>query len=271
MESEKELEKTKRSKTIKGKSFLAAMLALALLMAAVSAAWYVINSQREINSISADIMTPYFLYLLNPDDEEALSLTIANIHPGEVKQAVICVSNKNPDSDGTSEYDISKDSSFSYELELAYTENLPVEYNIYQLYQLSEEEKENLNDPERQKVVAVTDEYGEEQMYFIKVSADPLDAEDVSESRRKEMYGEDQEGIVNLGTYELYKTDNAGDYLQLATSVDAADETEYEKDYYLIEIIWPDDKSFSDYQKETDLVYVIVKALQPRPEEKETN
>lgn len=37
----------------------------------------------------------------------------------------------------------------------------------------------------------------------------------------------------------------------------------------MIEIKWKDGMDFNEYTKETDLVYVIVKALQPRPTEKD--
>ena len=49
------------------------------------------------------------------------------------------------------------------------------------------------------------------------------------------------------------------------------------KDYYLIEIKWKekdgngDSLQFDDYRKETDLVYVIVKAMQPEPKEETIN
>ena len=44
----------------------------------------------------------------------------------------------------------------------------------------------------------------------------------------------------------------------------------YEKDFYLIQISWKDGIDFSRYKKETDLVDVIVRALQPRPSVNET-
>ena len=88
-------------------------------------AWYVLDAIREVDSKDTEVMTPYLLYLLNPTDEESLALTVGNLHPGETKQAVICVSSQRPEDIGI--MTISKDSEFSYELELAYTENLYIE------------------------------------------------------------------------------------------------------------------------------------------------
>ncbi len=42
----------------------------------------------------------------------------------------------------------------------------------------------------------------------------------------------------------------------------------YEYDYYLIEVTWQDISDFDAYKKETDLVYVVVNAKQPRPTER---
>lgn len=242
--------KGKRRKTSKRKAIVLLVLCMALILILVSGAWYVINSSREVESIETDVMTPYFLYLLNPDDEQSLSLTVGNIHPGEVKQAVICVSNKNPD--GTGGLDIGKDSNFAYELEMAYTENLPVNYQVYQLK------------PDDSGTIFVTDEWGNAIKKFSKLYEEALVSKDVSESRQLEMYGVSRNGIVNLGKYDMYSKGGDNQALQLSTTITGGS-AKYEMDYYLIEISWKDGINFSDYTKETDLVYVIVKALQPKP------
>ena len=104
-------------------------------------------------------------------------------------------------------------------------------------------------------------------MYFSKVSNVPLNSVDVSESRWKAMYGDDLEGIVNLGRYELFEKGIDGKPMQLTTFIEDGGNIDYDMDYYLIEIVWNSDE-FEAYSKETDLVYIIVKALQPRPTEK---
>ena len=102
---------------------------------------------------------------------------------------------------------------------------------------------------------------------FKKQYTDAMELKDMSEARQQEMYGTvSTDSIVNLGQYDLYTKGGAGEALELATTV-FENGINYEMDYYLIEIICPDEIKFEDYAKETDLFYVIVKALQPRPEE----
>lgn len=249
-------EHTKRTKLY----LLITMLVVGLL-AAGTAAWYRIRSQREIDSQKTDVMTPYFLYLLNPGDLKSLALTIGNIHPGEIKREIICVSNRKEDAESNRE--INKNSNFAYELELAYTQNLPVNYRVYPL----------AKDPDGD--LAVKDEKGNavvidgEKLCFKKLGSEALaKASDESALRQRMVYGDDLEKIINIGKYDTYKEGTDGEELKLTTTVSGND-VDYELDYYLIEITWQEGITFSDYSKETDLFYVIVKALQPRPGEKE--
>ena len=138
---------------------------------------------------------------------------------------------------------------------LAYTENLPIDYRVYEL------EKDDAGD------VTVDDNYGNSIMKFSKLSDTALTSVDVSEARWEDMYGSDREGIVNLGRYELFEKGSNGSAMQLLSVVEDNGDVIYDMDYYLIEIVWDSD-DFSAYSKETDLVYIIVKALQPRPTEK---
>ena len=199
-------------------------------------------------------MMPYFLYLLNPGDEKSLSVSIGNIHPGEVKKMVIAVSNHNEDVQNP--FEVAKENDFNYQLELAYTENLPVNYNIYELV------ADDTGD------IPVYDERGTVIKNFSKKSINPLSSTNVSEDRQNEMYGSNKTGIVNLGKYELFEYDGDNSKLHLFSDVDKNGNVNYAMDYYMIEVKWQDGMDFSAYAKETDLVYVIVKALQPRPTEK---
>ena len=257
------------------KAWLVACLALVMVMLAGTLAWYVLNAIREIDSKDTEVMTPYLLYLLNPTDEKSLALTVGNLHPGETKQAVICVSSQKPEDIGI--MTISKDSKFSYELELAYTENLAVDYNVYELKLVEAEAGDGTTSD---GLILVQDENGENTKYYQKAGNEKLANAnvDVNAKRQEEMYGGDEtsrQSIVNLGQYDLYQTDAARKVLTLNTkvSVDNNNQVEYDKDYYLIEIKWKekdgngDSLQFDDYRKETDLVYVIVKAMQPEPEE----
>ena len=260
------------------KAWLVACLALVMVMLAGTLAWYVLNAIREIDSKDTEVMTPYLLYLLNPTDEKSLALTVGNLHPGETKQAVICVSSQKPEDIGI--MTISKDSEFSYELELAYTENLAVDYNVYELETVEAEAGDGTT-PDG--LILVQDENGENTKYFKKASTGDVLSKagvDVNAKRQEEMYGNltNWQSIVNLGQYDLYQTDAAGNNLKLNTNVSVEnDEVQYDKDYYLIEITWKQTDAngasiqFDDYRKETDLVYVIVKAMQPEPKEETIN
>lgn len=260
------------------KAWLVACLALVMVMLAGTLAWYVLNAIREIDSKDTEVMTPYLLYLLNPTDEKSLALTVGNLHPGETKQAVICVSSQKPEDIGI--MTISKDSEFSYELELAYTENLAVDYNVYELETVEAEAGDGTTTDE---LILVQDENGENTKYFQKAGNEKLANAnvDVNAKRQKEMYGGNEtsrQSIVNLGQYDLYQADAAGNNLKLNTKVFVEnDEVQYDKDYYLIEITWKQTDAngasiqFDDYRKETDLVYVIVKAMQPEPKEDTIN
>lgn len=263
-----------RAKVARRKAWLLLCLSCVMLVLTGTMAWYVLDAIREVDSKDTEVMTPYLLYLLNPTDEESLALTVGNLHPGETKQAVICVSSQKPEEIGI--MTISKDSEFSYELELAYTENLAVDFHVYELEQV---EAGNGSQGSNAFIV-VEDENGQNQKQFKKAgSGVELEKADlnINEKRQEEMYGgteETRKEIVNLGQYDLYQTDANDEMLKLNTNVSVQNgQVTYDKDYYLIEIQWKETNGsgepihFEDYRKETDLVYVIVKAMQPKPEE----
>lgn len=237
------------------KSVLILVLLVTLSTVLFTHSWYTIIPERKVDSNNTDVMTPYFLYLLNPDDEKSLSVSIGNIHPGEKKRMIIAVSSKNEDVQTA--FDIAKNNDFNYQLELAFTENLQVDYSVYSLV------------ADENGLIPVYGEQGNIIMTFSKEYEAPMPSEDVSDERRKEMYGDDLEGIVNLGRYLMYEKDSNGDDMHLVSTVDDSGNVTYDMNYYMIEIKWKDGMDFNEYSKETDLVYVIVKALQPRPTEKD--
>ena len=112
-----------------------------------SFAWYLLSGQKhKADTDELKIMSPYFLYLLNPDDSSSLQFSVGNIHPGEVKQVVICVSNQKPTDSVETVIDIAKDSDFNYDLEFIYTENLPLDYKVYELTKNSYDESDKVPD-----------------------------------------------------------------------------------------------------------------------------
>lgn len=233
----------------------------------LSFAWYYYQTHINIKTKEREVMPPYCLYLVEPNGTDELQLTIGNLHPGETKQVVVGVSNDAP-SGSTGSMSISRNSRFNYELELAYTKNLPVNYKVYAL------EKVENADPESAQgsnIVVVEFETNDNQIIKQVFTSTLLNKNDYASSEltdknNEEMYGENLTGIINMGQYDVYdNTNNAG--FDLTTSTDEAGTVTFDLDYYMIEIEWQNDISFADYLKETDLIYVMVKALQLEPEE----
>lgn len=236
----------------------AVLLVLCLAAGGGTMAWYLREDVKQAETGGAEIMAPYKLYLMNANARDSLEFAIGNLHPGEVKHTVICVSNRVPENyigeDNMSE--LVKDSEFNYDLQLVHTENLAVDYAVYPL--------------ERREITAggtlpagairmAGDDPSYSTCYWVKV-ASPIVGIDNTEKMSKEVFGQtDITDIVNAGQY-LFFDDSS---MNLAYSNGT-----YEYDYYLIEVTWQDINDFDAYKKETDLVYVVVNAKQPRPTEK---
>ena len=227
---------------------------LVLIMAmGITFAWYTREENIKATRESVEIMTPYFLYLLNPGTTDSLQYTIGNIHPAETKQTVICVSNKKPDDVDDDSIDIARVSDFTYELEFITTNNMDVNYEIYEL------EVHNLEENESAPSNAITIPDAPD-VYWTK-KGEALVGQNTSAERHTEVFGTDSPaGVVNKGTYTLFSKDSQGKELHLTYS-----SGRYDYDYYLIEVDWNDDKSFEKSLKETDVNYVVVNAMQPKP------
>lgn len=229
---------------------------LLLALSGGTFAWYLREDAKRAQTEAAAVMAPYNLYLMNPNATDTLQFAVGNLHPGEIKQTVICVSNKRPDNykgDDSDMAEQAKDSEFGYDLMLVHTDNLAVNYTVYALKR--EQMKPGVDLPEG--AVLMEDGY-----YGIK--GDPLEGNEneISKDMRQKVFGsQDISGIVNVGTYWL-STDDEMNLKYVAS------EKKYDFEYYLIEISWKDIRNFDVYKKETDLVYVVVNAKQPRPVEK---
>lgn len=247
---------TRNKKRIK--KIISVLLVLLVLSGTVYG-WFVYMSSTEADRDDVEVMPPYFLYLLNPGDTNTLQFAVGNLHPGETKRVIICVSNKTPDNVVGSYFDIAKDSDFEYELEFIQTNNLEVNYDFYHV-----ERRELGNDYELS-----ADEYMVPEVpgyYFKKVGA-KLEGTNTTEERRNSVFGgADVTDVVNNGTYTLYSTYSDDEHLHLTY---VAEQKKYDYNYFMIEISWKDGALFSENSKETDLLYVVVNAMQLRPE-KET-
>ncbi|MDD6069478.1 MAG: hypothetical protein PUC12_01505 [Clostridiales bacterium] len=260
-EEERKLQE-ERKKKIRKRLIAAAVVEVCILMM-MSYAWYYYLSHRKVYSGERDVMSPYYLYLVEPNGTDALNLTVGNLHPGETKQIIVGVCNKEPGGESTS-YEIGKDSKFNYEFELAYTQNLPVNYIVYELTETQEDAAGNIT-------VEWSDGNQTIQKQFTKTALTPKgDSESISKKNNEEMYGEKVSTTVNQGKYDIYDKAANGNAFDLTTTVATDGTVGFDLDYYMIEINWQDGINFSDYLKETDLVYVIVKAMQLEPEEAAT-
>lgn len=254
---------------------LSVCICLALALMGGTLAWYKREDAKRARTGGATVMAPYNLYLLNPNAEDSLQFAVGNLHPGETKQTVICVSNQRPKDytgDESDMAELAKDSEFGYDLMLVHTENLAVNYTLYPL------KRKNIGDKELEEDDIVMDDDTKDRYYWNKnwdSNGKPiiLFDEDFTDTMRekvgivKENYG--GELPVNSGVYQLYSDGFEGNDMRLGYKVDEdedEDEDAYAYDYYLIEIKWNDDmRDFDEYRKETDMVYVVVNAKQPRP------
>lgn len=234
-------------------------------------AWYGAH-ERSADSAPAEVMKPYYLTLRNPSDTAALELSIGNLFPGDVKQVVFCVSNKNNEKTGL---DMGV-TSFDYSIELIYTENLALEYKVFELNGRTEAEVDEntitildtVQDGNGNPVTHTT--------YWVKKplsdgTTPPLTGTDVSSTRHTQV-GLTNPLPVNAGKYTSYTTGVAGDHLKLKANVDANGNPTFDSQFFLIEIDWADGAAdeFEKYEKETDMIYLLVEALQPEPQKKET-
>lgn len=263
LDDNKSYEAVKSSKKKKKKKpvIIAAVVTMLLAMVATFS-WYLFNKDSHADTKDIKIMTPYFLYLLNPDDKTSLQFSVGNIHPGEVKQVVICVSNKKPDDVSDGSVDIARESKFNYDLEFVHTENLKVNYDIYELQKDSYTDTADI--PSNGILVD-----GVDGVYWTKMETDgnvnPLTpTKDETTSRLNTVFPEGTDGVFNKGKYLLYQYDSNSVQMGLEYKDNGTDK-KYEFDYYLVEISWEKNVNFSEYTKETDLLYVIVNAKQPKP------
>lgn len=237
-------------------------------------AWYG-ASERQADSAPAEVMKPYYLTLRNPSDTASLELSIGNLFPGDMKQVVFCVSNKNNEASGL---DMGV-TNFEYSIELIHTENLALQYRIYELTSASEGETDAIAALDK---VTITNEDNTttettEVTYWKKKSATALTGEDVSDIRHTQV-GLTGTMPVNAGKYTSYTKSNTVDSegnalsLELEAGQDENGNPTFDSQYFLIEIDWVDGSAsqFEKYEKETDMIYLLVEALQPKPEKKDT-
>lgn len=222
-------------------------------------AWYQ-RVMREAESVTAKVMPPYYLTLLNPSETALLEMSVGSLMPGQVKQQVFCVSNK--DNEENEQLDMGG-ADFDYSMELIFTENLALNYEIYKL----EPAEETTGTIMVEDVVESENGTETKVTYWNKVG-EALKRTDVSTTRHNEILSGDTSNILNRGKYFSYeKTQTIDNGLHLSSGTG---EKDYDSQYFVLEIEWKTEETtnFDKYEKETDMIYILVKALQPEPMKK---
>ena len=229
----------------KTKIYIVISLTVCIILAVAGVALAKYYYHKEISGKTTDISDSYYLTLLKPDGTDYLNLVVGDMYPKETKQIVFCVSNRDPfpNNDITSN---AGGSDFGYQLELIHTENLPATYKMCEVVLIPAEQK-------------LATDYEINGSVWRDIGA--ISGVDISDNVANELFG-DQEDVLNQGKYLYFEKDSNGELLHLSSPTGIG----YERDYYFLEISWNTDLTdISPYLKETDLIYIVVKALQPKP------
>ena len=234
------------------------------LMILISFAWYLYVVKRPLNTQESQIRVPYYLYILDKDKSDYFSFDIVNLHPAETKQVIFCVSNQ--DKQGSPTYNPGRETAFDYELELAYTQNMPITYTLYEV-KLDEVQEE---EPHDEFSVCVDGTWWKKTYGMLNppyLGVNEVKSIQITKDNNTEMYGDDWENIINKAMYQVYSMETPGvERLNLSVGKDSSGSTLYDYDYYMLEIKWQENADYVEYLKETDLIYVKVNAIQARPE-----
>ena len=248
--------------------------AVLLVGAGGTFAWYSMAEKKAETNV-ANVCLPYNLTIKNSGEAATEQLAIGSLQQGEKKQIVFGVTNEEE-----SQINLNK-ADFEYGVEVIYTNNLALNYELYQLTELSEapEQLEDVFVFEK----SVTDAEGKPSTayHYWQKSGNALAKQDVSGVRHEQvgLIGTDNtpdniEDIINRGTYLLYEktTDDSGnvlnDNLKLEVIPKEGDTSaeEFTTQYFVLEISWSISTGFEKYDKETDMIYIMAKAVQPKPE-----
>lgn len=229
-----------------------------LMLFGVSFAWFTMV-ERVAESKPTSVMQPYYLTLLNPSETSALQLSVGSLMPGKTKQILFCVSNK---SNEENELINMGGADFDYSLELIHTDNLALNYTLFALEATTPEEATEstlvaedtvMTDGQATTILTYWNK-GEE----FRDETENDTVSDVSALRHGEIGLTGEE--INSGTYISYESPD----FHLKDDAQSG----YDTQYFLLEIEWQEEatSNFEKYDKETDMIYLLVKALLPKPE-----
>lgn len=238
-----------------------------VLLIGFTYAWYSWQ-KREAETQVATVQKPYHLVLGSPGETDSQLLSIGGMPSGEIKQIVFSVSCEEAQK------------AFEYALELVHTDNLKLKYEVYKLVEATEQNTGTIVVED-----TVTSEDGNtttEITYWNKGSI--LAGTDVSDKRHEQvgLTGAVEadgtsiatENIVNRGTYISYEKTEGSDSvaaidngLEMTAGYEPTDNTTTDNSqYFVLEVSWDITTGFDKYEKETDMIYILAKAVQPEPE-----
>lgn len=232
------------------------LIAGILMLVGGTFAWYK-TLDREAESKEAEVMKPYTLVLQNSSESASLQLSVGSLMPGQTKQILFCVSNKENE-----ETVNMGGSDFEYSMELIYTENLALKYRIYEVEEVFTDGAGVI--PATDTVVVDGVEQVQTTYWKKKLALSPLMGIDVSDERHALLGLTGTE--INKGKYISFaknETEQIDNNLHLTS-----EGLGYAAQHFVMEIEWDNAaaSNFNKYEKETDMIYILVKAIQPEPE-----
>ena len=269
IQPEKKQKKVHIEKKMRRRVYAWSLVVGVVLLIGFTYAWYSLQ-KREAETEVATVQKPYHLVLGSPGETDSQLLSIGSLPNGQTKQIVFCVSCKEAQN------------AFEYALELVHTDNLKLKYEVYKL---------EAADKSTGSIVVgdtvASDGTTTEITYWNKGII--LTGTDVSAERHEQagLTGTSKADgtttvstgdIVNRGTYIFYENVEGNDSvaaidngLKMEAGYDPVKNTSTDNtQYFVLEISWDITTGFDKYEKETDMIYILAKAVQPEPETQES-
>lgn len=233
-----------------------------MLLLGATYAWYSLNS-RVAETVAPNVMKPYQLRIDDSQGAAAEQISVGALQQGETKQIVFSVTNEEEPQKNQNK------TAFAYALELIYTNNIALKYEVYPLHPVEVLGENTLVTEEILQIQQGEGENAtvEEQVitYYWEKDASALSGKDISTTRHPEAGVMGTE--INRGTYISYEKRTGDDGITILNEnmvLDAGEEA-YATQFYVLEIQWNITSGFEKYDKETDMIYIVAKAVQPKP------
>lgn len=213
-----------------------------VMLVGMTYAWYS-QQESEGGTENVSVMKPYYLELKDDSDSDVEQISVENISGGETKQIVFCVKDRNAEKRTT-----------PYKIELIYTSNFQLTYVLYRLEKVDAGQGTVIVS---QELLTFGGDTISENTSWSKVDSTPMSGDETNSEAVHTALGVNRDDIVNKGTYRTYSG------LELP-----AVESGYSAQFFVLEVTAP--TAIGNYNKETDMIYLTVKAEQPEPN-KSTN